>query len=73
MLDALNTAAHSARLGINRKMEEMKMKKIFSNICMLALMTVAGVTFVSDRAGLKVEAREDGLYLVNIGTLIIVR
>ena len=33
----------------------------------------AGVTFVSDRAGLKVEAREDGLYLVNIGTLIIVR
>ena len=33
----------------------------------------AGVTFVSDRAGLKVESREDGLYLVNIGTFIIVR
>ncbi len=33
----------------------------------------AGVTFVSDRAGLKVEPREDGLYLVHVGTCIIVR
>jgi hypothetical protein len=33
----------------------------------------AGVRFVSDRAGLKVEAREDGLHLLKVGTCIMVR